>query len=198
MSLVARGQRALAAGSTSERTASLLNAGALSFEAAVLEALSRGGARAPGEAAAVEPAAVQPSPAPAEAPWNEAPATHREAAVIAREAERARLDPALLVALRRTENGGPGREFGVVSVAAEGLEAQARVAATTVRNSLAHFERQGGVAIDPTTTRYTDDFLRFLSARYAPIGAANDPRGLNRHHAANLIALYRKASGGAG
>ena len=42
--------------------------------------------------------------------------------------------------------------------------------------------------------RYTEDFLRFLSSRYAPVGAQNDPNGLNRFHAANLIAHYRKAS----
>jgi hypothetical protein len=106
------------------------------------------------------------------------------------------VDPALLVALRAAENGAPGREFGVLSVPAPGLEAQARVAANTVRNTLARFAAQGGTAVDPATGRYTPAFLRFLSARYAPLGADNDPHGLNRSHAANLIALYTRNAGG--
>ena len=98
------------------------------------------------------------------------------------------------MALRRVENGGPGREFGILSVAAEGLDAQARMAANTVKNTIARFEQSGGVVADPASRHYTEEFLTFLSARYAPVNAANDPAGLNRHHAANLVALYRKAS----
>jgi len=48
--------------------------------------------------------------------------------------------------------------------------------------------------VDPVTGRYTETFLRFLSSCYAPAGAENDPSGLNRYHAANLIAIYRKTS----
>lgn len=118
-----------------------------------------------------------------------------EAEVVAREAKRAGVDPALLAALRRTENGGPGREFGVLSVHAPGLEEQARVAANTIRNTAARFQRLGGEAVDPTSGRYTEAFLRFFSARYAPVGAANDPNGLNRFHVANLIAAYRRMRG---
>lgn len=119
-----------------------------------------------------------------------------ETEVILREAQRAGVDPSLLVALRRVENGGPGREFGVLSVSAPGLEAQTRVAANTIQRSMARFERQGGEAVDQGTGRYTEGFVRFLSARYAPSGASNDPMGLNRFHAENLLALYRKASEG--
>lgn len=121
-----------------------------------------------------------------------------EADVIAREAGRTGTDPALLAAIRKAENGRPGREFGVLSVAAPTLDAQARVAANTVRNTLLRYAQQGGQAVDPASGRYTEGFLRYLSARYAPIGAANDPLGLNRSHAANLIALYRRVSGAEG
>jgi hypothetical protein len=124
--------------------------------------------------------------------------TTSEAVLIAREGKRAGVDPSLLAALRRTENGGPGREFGVLSVPAPDLDSQARIAANTVRNNLTRFEGSGGIAIDPTSGRYTEDFLRFLSSRYAPVGVQNDPNGLNRFHAANLIAHYRKASRGEG
>jgi hypothetical protein len=193
LAIAAHGRTALASGNPPEGTSTLLRAGALSFDAAVLEALL---SRETGRAAEVTQ--VQLDPGPAEARGNTAAFPDREAAVIAREADRTSIDPALLVALRRAENGRPGREFGVLSVAAGGLEGQARVAATTVRNTLARFEQGGGVAVDPATRRYSEDFLRFLSARYAPVGAPNDPSGLNRHHAANLIALYRNASGRSG
>ncbi len=151
------------------------------------------------ETAAAAPHAPPP-PAGAAAPARPAPAPEaglpaREAAVIAREAQRTGIDPNFLAALRRAENGRAGRELGVLSVPAPGLDQQARVAAYTIRNMAARFEKQGGTVVDPATGRYTGSFLRFFSARYAPRGAANDPTDLNRFHTANLIALYRRVSG---
>jgi hypothetical protein len=49
--------------------------------------------------------------------------------------------------------------------------------------------------VDPVTGRYTDEFMRFFSGRYAPVGAANDPGGLNRHHAGNLLRLDARRDG---
>lgn len=198
LALAARGIGSSASANTTGGTASLLSVGPLSFDAAVLEALLGRGTPSAVDAPTGGETQVHLDLSPAATPGNSPASPDREAAVIAREAERTSIDPALLVALRRTENGGPGREFGILSVSADGLEAQARVAATTVRNTIARFAHRGGVAVDPTTRRYTEDFLRFLSARYAPVGAPNDPSGLNRHHAANLIALYRKAGEGPG
>lgn len=106
-------------------------------------------------------------------------------------AARAAVDPRFLEALRRAENGGPGREFGVLSVPAPTYEDQARVAAETIRKNAERFERAGGTAID-AAGRYTEEFIRFFSSRYAPIGAANDPTRLNRHHAQHLIRLYER------
>jgi hypothetical protein len=172
----------------------LLQLGGLSFNDSVVEALRAAVARTPDVASTTGENVQEDVPAAPDAPdRGRAPST-QEAGVILREALRTGVDPSLLVALRRAENGRSGKEFGVVSVAADGLDAQARVAANTVRNTLARFERDGGTAVDRTTGRYTEDFLRFFSSRYAPVGAANDPTGLNRHHAANLIALYQKAS----
>jgi hypothetical protein len=191
------GRAPVVAREVQESTAGLWRLGELSFDAAVQEAL-RMGQKTPME---VPDGAEEPMASSTTAPHT-SDGVHTlqggEADIIAREASRTRVDPALLVALRRAENGAPGREFGVLSVTADGLDAQARVAANTVRNTVTRFEQTGGVALDPSTGRYTEDFLRFLSSRYAPIGAANDPGGLNRHHAANLIALYRKASAGHG
>lgn len=41
----------------------------------------------------------------------------------------------------------------------------------------------------------TGDFLEFLSKRYAPIGAKNDPRGLNRNWLKNVRFYLRKVVG---
>lgn len=183
--------RHLAAGlSTDDAASALLAASRTTFREAVLEEMLRRPSE-PAEGMAAEPGGAPPPPTP-DLPL---PTPTPEAAIIAREAQRAGIDPALLAALRRVENGRPGREFGVLSVAAPGIEEQARAAANSIRKTMARFERQGGTVVDASTGRYTEDFLRFFSARYAPLGAANDPLGLNRFHAANLIAQYRRVRG---
>ncbi|MFQ5830657.1 MAG: hypothetical protein ACE5JD_16110 [Candidatus Methylomirabilia bacterium] len=117
-------------------------------------------------------------------------AANAESDLIQKAAERAGVDPRFLQALRLVENGGPGREFGVLSVPAPTYEDQVRVAATTIGRNLERFKRAGGEPIDSLSGQYTDGFIRFFSSRYAPVGANNDPTGLNRYHAKNLIRLY--------
>jgi hypothetical protein len=182
----------------------LANLSAASFRTIVMEAILRRDSP-PVEHQAALPQNATDSPSPGQSPPQSAPtpadgqslpASHRlqvTGELIEREAQRTGIDPNLLAALRRVENGKPGREFGVLSVSAPGPEDQARLAANTIRNTARRFELQGKNPTDPNTGRYTNEFLRFFSARYAPIGAANDPAGLNRFHAANLIAIYRKA-----
>jgi len=198
----------IGANSPEDPTKGLMHLSEASFRDIVMEAIARRNAPAgeqgtPLSQDAVHDLSPDPSPQP-NAPAPPAPIHHShpmrippaEAEVIVREARRTGIDPDLLAALRRVENGGPGREFGVLGAPAPGLEEQARIAANTIRKTVVRFERQGKEAVDLTTGRYTDEFLRFFSTRYAPSGAVNDPGGLNRFHAANLIALYRKASEG--
>lgn len=159
----------------------------------LLEALAR---RSVETEATQPPPAVLPAlapPAPS-SPAEPAPSAEGEAAIIQETSSQAGIDPDFLAALRRVENGGSGREFGVLSVSAPTYWDQARVAAESVKKNL---ERYKGHAIDPATGRYTNAFIRFFSRRYAPEGAANDPMGLNRFHARNLIKVYQKLSGGA-
>jgi hypothetical protein len=108
------------------------------------------------------------------------------------------VDPRFLGALRRAENGGPGREFGVLSVSAPTYEDQVRLAAASIPRNVERFEASGRVAIDPATGRYSEEFIRFFSNRYAPVGAANDPAGLNQYHARNLVRLYAQAASSSG
>jgi hypothetical protein len=132
------------------------------------------------------------SNASAEAPAAIGPAPEEE--LIRAAALRAAIDPRFLHALRRAENAGPGREFGVLSVPAPTYTDQARLAAESVRRNVERLDAKGRSAIDPATGRYTEEFIRFFSSRYAPIGAGNDPAGLNRSHARNLIRLYAQLS----
>ncbi|MBI4609063.1 MAG: hypothetical protein HY726_08645 [Candidatus Rokubacteria bacterium] len=165
----------------------------------LLEALSRvpRSAEAPAPPPAAAPPAVDaaPAPPPPAQPDPEAivlapPAPKGEEALIQEIAQRTGVDPAFLNALRRAENGRPGREFGVLSIPAPTYENQAQVAAETIRRNAERFERNGGQVVDPGSGRYTEEFIRFFSSRYAPVGAENDPTGLNRYHARNLIRLY--------
>ncbi len=102
------------------------------------------------------------------------------------------IDPRFLAALREAEGGGPGREYGVLSVPAPSYEDQVTIAARTIANTIGRYEAETGQAAVGLDGRYTDDFARYFSARYAPIGAENDPQGLNRYHLANLLAAYRR------
>jgi hypothetical protein len=127
-----------------------------------------------------------------------------EQAAIARIARDARVDPAALAAIRIAENGGPGREFGVLSVttlaepdslaARAGLswtyEPQARIAAHSIQSNIGRYVRDVGAAAQDVSGRLTEAFWSFMGARWAPLGAANDPTGLNRHWVSNVTRAY--------
>ena len=102
--------------------------------------------------------------------------TGREAEVIRRVAERSGVDREFLTALRQIENGGPGREFGVLSVPAPTLDDQARIAAETVRRNVERFELRGGTAVDPASGRYTEEFVRSSPAATRPSASPTIPR----------------------
>jgi len=95
-----------------------------------------------------------------------------------------------LMALRKAENGAPGREYGVLSMPAPTYADQLRIAANSLRHREREYRdrgeraRQGGF--------FTEGFLRAFSARWAPLHVENDPKGLNSAHAANLVALAQK------
>lgn len=46
---------------------------------------------------------------------------------------------------------------------------------------------------NPRRLAFSYDFIRFVGAKWAPVGASNDPTDLNRHWVANVEAIYRKA-----
>ena len=98
---------------------------------------------------------------------------------------------AFLAAIRIAENGGPGREFGVLSESAGTYEAQCRIAALSIRNNQYRYvlrfkewpiDGHGGLS---------EAFTKFMAARYAPVGVENDPTSLNQHWPRNVWRAYQ-------
>jgi hypothetical protein len=113
-----------------------------------------------------------------------------EQALILDAARTAGVDPAFLAAIRVSENGAPGREFGVLSVPAPTIADQARVAAASIAANLDRYRQQLGRSPYGLGGQYTSDFINFMAARYAPVGARNDARGLNSNWSRNVAAVY--------
>jgi len=91
----------------------------------------------------------------------------------------------ILFAIRKAENGGHGKEFGVISNPraigrkdepwTKTLDRQAGWAAATIVKNRVRWKNAGEKV----------EYLRFLASRYAPIGAENDPTGLNNNWYSN-------------
>lgn len=113
----------------------------------------------------------------------------RERPVIQAEARLWRLDPDFLEAIRQTENGGPGREFGVLSVSAPGYQSQLMVACHTVAHRLTEFDGNP-LAWVFSRIRYRREFVRWFSGIWAPVGAGNDPENLNLNWLTNCWSAY--------
>ena len=79
-------------------------------------------------------------------------------------------DEQLANAIFKAEGGYKARYlYGIVSVKYSNEAEARRICLNTIRNNRARFENQ----------EKFDDYLEFLASRYCPIGADNDPRGLN-------------------
>ena len=106
------------------------------------------------------------------------------------------VDPYFMAAIRCAEAGGPGREFGVLSVDAPDFKEQLVRAAKTVRNKLS-LNAINPFMLTPTALgfrrlRYTPQFISFLARFYCPIGAENDPEGLNQNWPINVEKFYSR------
>lgn len=112
-----------------------------------------------------------------------------EVATIFQTGESLGIDSRLLAAIRKAEMGGPGREFGILSVPAPTYYQQASAAAVTIRNNVTRYEQETGLSAR-VNDRYTDEFIRYLGSKYAPIGVANDPTNLNRNWVSNVTTWY--------
>lgn len=99
---------------------------------------------------------------------------------------------ALMLAVRKQENGREGLEFGVMAAKDTDLEEQARWAIVTFIKNIQRWER----AIRDNSWKRTNsslelDYIAFLGNRWCPVGAANDPLGLNKYWIPNVQQLYK-------
>lgn len=132
-----------------------------------------------------------------------------EYALIKAAAYRYGLDAHFIAAIRKVENGGTGKEFGVLAISAPTYADQLRVACATVKHRLVQYNQNepalytyiapdgDGVVI------YSPAFIDWFASIWAPGGAGNDPHDLNRNWSNNckyqyvhlLDAEHQKTSG---
>ncbi len=100
---------------------------------------------------------------------------------------------ALSLAVRRQENGGAGFEFGVIAAKNTNLEEQARWAVVTFLKNIERWERaRKNGEWKPQNSLPVLDYIVFLGNRWAPVGASNDPKNLNKYWIDNVQKLYQK------
>jgi hypothetical protein len=120
--------------------------------------------------------------------------------LIAYHARRVGVDANMIRAIRRAENGGPGIEFGIIPTEGyrqdEGFtdengvrrayrssfEKQLCWCAWTIRRNM---DRWNAMASEDRES-HGNSFIRYLGSRYAPVGAGNDPNGLNENWIRNV------------
>lgn len=98
---------------------------------------------------------------------------------------------ALMLAVRKQENGREGLEFGVIAAKDTDLEEQARWAVVTFLKNEERWERamrEGNWK--PQYQNRELDYITYLGNRWAPVGASNDPAGLNKYWIPNVQRLY--------
>src|SRR5579871_3725812 len=119
-----------------------------------------------------------------------------EVALIKIAAAKYGLDWHFVAAIRKAEDGGPGREFGVLSVKAPGYNAQLEVCCQTVRHRLVQYdENHQAVELHEApdglqSVIYGRDFIDWFAGNWATNGAANDPGELNRNWSRNVTYWY--------
>lgn len=116
--------------------------------------------------------------------------------ILREEAAKHGVDFFFLGAVRLVENGGEGREMGVLNVGADTFEQQASVAAKTVRNRLVEYvgnplEMRTVLGASPyRRIVYSQPFILWFGRQWAPPRAANDPTNLNAHWGTNCCKIY--------
>lgn len=90
----------------------------------------------------------------------------------------------IVAAIRYAENGGKGKEYGILHPRVKPTyRSQAGWCAATVQKTWDRWHKAGCPG---------PDFIAYLGKRYCPIGADNDPKGLNKHWTKNVRHFYAK------
>ena len=95
----------------------------------------------------------------------------------------------LVVAIRYAENGGTGREYGVLHPSVEPTyRSQAGWCAATVQKNWDRYTQQEG------DTENFDQYIAFLANRYCPTDDPRDTMELNKNWNTNVQKFYKKFS----
>ncbi len=103
------------------------------------------------------------------------------------------VDPMFIAAIRVAENGGPGREFGVLSESAPTYEDQCRGACASVRGHLFFPKTNPFVLAEgPAAKRlvYSPAWIEAFSRSWAPPDVPNDPTDLNQNWLKDATTAY--------
>ena len=106
------------------------------------------------------------------------------------------VDPFFICAIRKQENGRAGREFGVLDGKSNTYDQQLETCVKTIRNYECDFA--GPMKVREQTSLgfrracYSPAFIAFAQRRYCPVGAANDPTGLNKNWLAGVTRYYAR------
>ena len=88
-------------------------------------------------------------------------------------------DEDLIYAIYKAEGGEKAvKPYGILSVPCDTKDECRQICLNTVRNNRRRYADYG--------YKKYDTYLEFLASRYAPIGATNDPRGLNKNWLKNV------------
>lgn len=97
----------------------------------------------------------------------------------------------LVDAIYRAEGGAKAKKpFGILSVRCNGYADCRQVALNTVRNNWKRWEAGTHGAAKHRS------YMEFLSSRYAPLNAKNDPSGLNQNWLRNVSSIYNQLNRG--
>ena len=109
-------------------------------------------------------------------------------------AHRYGVDPQFIAAIRKAENGRPGREFGVLSIPAPTYNDQLIACVKTIRKYIRDYPRNPFVFTKNLEQElrliYSPEFIAYAGSRYAPVKASNDPDGLNNNWVKNVMKYY--------
>lgn len=106
------------------------------------------------------------------------------------------VDSYFVGAIRKTENGGPGKEFGVLGVSAPTYDDQLRICIATIKHRLVQYSQNHQALfryIAPNGDAiviYHPAFIDWFATIWAPVDAGNDPDHLNRNWTNNCKYLY--------
>ena len=88
-------------------------------------------------------------------------------------------DEQIINAIYKAEGSEKAKKpFGILSVPCEGYDSCRQICLNTVKNNRKRYADYGH--------KDYDTYLEFLASRYCPIGADNDPKGLNKNWLKNV------------